>query len=52
MTLDDPSAARKEGLALQPGLPASVNIKTKDRTLFGYLFSPLSDAISRALREE
>ena len=52
VTLDDPSAARKEGLALQPGLPASVNIKTKDRTLFGYLFSPLSDAISRALREE
>lgn len=52
VSLDDPAAAQREGLVLQPGLPAGVNIKTKDRTLFGYLFSPLSDAISRAMREE
>jgi HlyD family type I secretion membrane fusion protein len=52
VALDDVAAARKEGLTLQPGIPVSVNIKTKDRTLFGYLFSPIIDAISRAMREE
>lgn len=52
IALDDPAAAQREGLTLQPGIPASANIKTKDRTLFSYLFSPLSDAMSRSMREE
>ena len=52
IVLDDPAGARREGLTLQPGIPASVNIKTKNRTLFGYLFSPFSDAVSRSFREE
>jgi HlyD family type I secretion membrane fusion protein len=52
VALDDPAAARKEGLVLQPGIPANVNIKTKNRTLFQYLFAPFSDAVSRSFREE
>jgi hypothetical protein len=43
---------QREGLALQPGIPASVNIKTQERTLFDYLIAPLSDAFSRSMREE
>ena len=52
VTLDDPAQARREGLTLQPGIPASVNIKTRERSLFSYLFAPLTDAISRSFREE
>lgn len=50
--LDDPAAAQREGLTLQPGIPASVNIKTRNRTLLEYLFAPLTDAVSRSFREE
>ena len=52
IVLDDPQAARREGLTLQPGIPASANIKTKNRTLFDYLFAPFTDAMSRSFREE
>jgi HlyD family type I secretion membrane fusion protein len=52
VVLDDPAAARRQGLTLQPGIPASINIKTKDRTLFDYLFAPFADAMSRSFREE
>lgn len=41
-----------EGITLQPGLPASVHIQTQSRTLFDYLFAPISDAFSRSFREE
>ena len=52
ITLDDPNAVRREGVTLQPGVPASVNIKTADRTLFEYIFGPLTAAFSRSFREE
>lgn len=52
VVLENPEEAQREGLALQPGIPASVNIKTKERTLFDYLVAPLGDAISRSMREE
>ena len=52
VALDDPAGARREGLVMQPGIPASVNIKTKDRTLFQYLFAPFTDAMSRSFRQE
>ena len=52
IALDDPAGARRDGLVLQPGIPASVNIKTRDRTLFSYLFAPFSDAMSRSMRQE
>ncbi len=52
VVLNDPAEARREGLTLQPGIPASVTIKTRSRTLFNYLTAPLTDAISRSFREE
>lgn len=52
IVLDDPAGARRDGLTLQPGIPASVNIKTRERSLFEYLFGPLTDAVSRSFREE
>jgi HlyD family type I secretion membrane fusion protein len=52
IALDDPAEARREGLVLQPGIPASVNITTQNRTLFDYLFAPFTDAVSRSFREE
>lgn len=51
IALDDPAEARRAGLVLQPGIPASVNIKTKDRSLFSYIFAPFDDAMSRSFRE-
>ncbi|MBB5709883.1 HlyD family type I secretion periplasmic adaptor subunit [Sphingomonas xinjiangensis] len=52
ITLDNPAILQKAGVELQPGIPASVNIKTHDRTLLDYLFSPFSDAMSKSFREE
>jgi len=52
VVLTDPNAVRREQLALQPGIPASVTIKTENRTLFNYLFAPFTDAVSRSFREE
>lgn len=40
------------GQELQPGMPADVLIKTRDRTLLNYLTKPLTDALSQGLREE
>ncbi|RYY27140.1 MAG: HlyD family type I secretion periplasmic adaptor subunit [Sphingomonadales bacterium] len=50
--LEDPDAVRRAGIELQPGIPASVNIKTKNRTLMDYLLAPFSDAMSKSFREE
>lgn len=50
--LEDPDAVRRAGIELQPGIPASVNIKTKNRTLIDYLLAPFSDAMSKSFREE
>jgi HlyD family type I secretion membrane fusion protein len=52
IVLDDPELARRAGVALQPGIPASVNIQTKSRTLLDYLFAPFSDAVSKSFRQE
>jgi HlyD family type I secretion membrane fusion protein len=52
VAVDDPAELQEAGVALQPGLPASVHITTESRTLWDYLMSPLSDALSRAFREE
>jgi multidrug efflux pump subunit AcrA (membrane-fusion protein) len=50
--LVDPAALREANVALQPGIPASVNIRTQERTIFDYIFAPLSDAVSRSFRQE
>ena len=52
IALDDVAGAAAQGVALQPGLPASVHITTQSRSLFDYLFAPLTDAMSRSFREE
>lgn len=41
-----------KSLALVPGMPAEVMIKTDDRTALSYLVKPLSDQILRAFRED
>lgn len=52
IALDDPAGAARGGVALQPGLPATVNIETAKRTLWNYLVAPLTDAFSGGMREE
>jgi len=52
IALADPAALERAGVSLRPGLPASVQIRTQSRTLFGYLFGPLGDAFNRSFREE
>jgi HlyD family secretion protein len=45
-------AERLQGLALVPGMPAEVFIRTGGRTPLAYLLKPLSDSLTRALRED
>jgi HlyD family type I secretion membrane fusion protein len=52
IALDDPAGAAADGVVLQPGLPATINIETARRTLWDYLVAPLSDAMSGGMREE
>jgi HlyD family type I secretion membrane fusion protein len=52
VVLDHPELVRQAGVELQPGIPASINIQTKNRTLWDYLMSPFSDALSKSFREE
>lgn len=39
------------GTSLVPGMPAEVYIQTGDRTVLNYLLAPISDQMSRALRD-
>jgi HlyD family type I secretion membrane fusion protein len=48
----DASDIRSDDLSLTAGLPASVNIRTSERTALNYIFAPLLDAFSKAGREE
>ena len=41
-----------QGASLVPGMPAEVIIKTGERTMFGYIFSPINRLFSRALIED
>lgn len=52
IVIDDPETLRRSGVALQPGLPVLVHIRTRSRTLLDYLFAPVEDAMSSAFREE
>ena len=44
--------ARLGAVALLPGMPVEVFIKTGDRKVIAYLVKPLSDQITRAFREQ
>jgi HlyD family type I secretion membrane fusion protein len=48
----DTEELRRDRLDLQAGLPATVNVKTANRTFLDYLLAPLGDALSHAAREE
>ena len=49
-----PAAARPHArdLALAPGMPVEVYIRTQERTPLSYLVKPLTDYFSRSMREE
>ena len=44
--------AHAHGLALAPGMPVEVYIRTEERTPLSYLVKPLTDYFSRSLKEE
>ncbi len=41
-----------KGISLMPGMPVEALLTTNDRTILSYLTKPLTDQITRALREE
>ena len=41
-----------DGMSLVPGMPAEVLIKTGQRTMLGYVISPMSRTLSRSLIED
>lgn len=47
----DPDALRAERLYLSPGMPATVFITTKERTVVYYMFEPYIKSWQRALRD-
>jgi HlyD family type I secretion membrane fusion protein len=44
--------ARMGPIVLQPGMPAEVMIRQRDRTALDYLLQPVTDAMARAWRED
>lgn len=52
IAIPDAEVARLGGLALQPGMPATVMIQTGARTPLAYLIQPIRDGIRHAWREE
>jgi membrane fusion protein len=46
------SLAKLKGMALYPGMPVEVFIKSGERTVFSYLLKPALDQIEHAFREE
>ncbi len=47
----EPEDLQQQGLTLSPGMPATVFITTKERTLFEYIVDPLTQNFRKALRE-
>ena len=47
-----PSGGATDALALAPGMPVEVHIRTGDRSPLSYLAKPLTDYFSRAFRED
>lgn len=52
VVLDEGEVAKLEGQALIAGMPVEVFIQTGDRTPIEYLLKPITDYLSRAMREE
>lgn len=51
ITIPEDELAKLGDNKLQPGIPADVQIKTRDRTALSYLMKPLVDQIDKAFRE-
>lgn len=51
-TIDPDRPVHASLFALSPGMPAEVHLRTGERSPLSYLFKPLTDYFSRALREE
>lgn len=51
-TAEPDSRRLADGLALTPGMPVEVHIRTGERLLISYLGKPLTDFFQRSLREE
>ena len=51
IAISESELEKLEGKRLVPGLPADVQIRTRDRTALSYLTKPVQDQFSRAFRE-
>lgn len=51
VTLSSEARVRLGGVALLPGMPAEVHLRTGDHSLLSYLVKPLRDQFATALRE-
>ncbi|MCV2866412.1 HlyD family type I secretion periplasmic adaptor subunit [Albidovulum sediminicola] len=49
--LSDPAEPQRGGLAILPGMPVEVFLRTADRTPMSYLVKPFTDYFMRAMRE-
>jgi HlyD family secretion protein len=47
-----PSPDQAAALALRPGMPVEIYVRTSERTMMSYLIKPLADQVSRAFREK
>ena len=48
----DPDIELMDGVTLVPGMPAEVLIKTGERTMLGYILSPMNRVFSQSLIED
>ncbi|MGC7838367.1 HlyD family type I secretion periplasmic adaptor subunit [Pseudomonas wayambapalatensis] len=51
-TVSEEALARLQGLAIRPGMPAKLFVRTGERSLLNYLFKPLLDRAGSALTEQ
>ena len=47
-----PGGSHARDLALTPGMPVEVHVRTDERSPLSYLAKPITDYFSRSLREE
>ncbi|WP_374469834.1 HlyD family type I secretion periplasmic adaptor subunit [Phenylobacterium sp.] len=52
MRIEPKDLAHLRGATLQPGMPAMASIVTGERTVMGFLISPITDTLNQAFREE
>lgn len=50
--ISDAELARLNGVTLQPGMPAEVFLRTRERSFAEYIVEPIAERLTRALRED